>query len=380
MASFSDLLSQVKRSIREVSRRRDAGQVKGEGGCPGAHRRARARRVRAGLHPPREWIPRGFLELKIEDLVPERDREVILYCAGGTRSALAARSLRELGYTKVSSMAGGFRAWKKAGLRVRSPAHADRRAGQALQPAHHAARGRRARAGQAARREGAVPRRGRARARRRPVPGGGRGRHDRHRRRRRGRREQPAAAGAPQRRAARHAEGGERAQDAAAAQPRREGGRPPDPPDSARTSSRSSRATTWWSTAPTTSRRATCSTTRRSSSASRSCTRRSSASKARSRRSCRTPREGPCYRCLYPDPPPPGMAPSCQEAGVLGVLPGHRRHAAGQRGAQDHPRRRADAERGGCWCSTRWRPSSARSSCARTPSAGCARSGPRTSS
>jgi sulfur-carrier protein adenylyltransferase/sulfurtransferase len=34
------------------------------------------------------------------------------------------------------------------------------------------------------------------------------------------------------------------------------------------------------------------------------------------------PHEGPCYRCLYPDPPPPGMAPSCQEAGVLGVLPG----------------------------------------------------------
>src|SRR5690606_18607077 len=34
------------------------------------------------------------------------------------------------------------------------------------------------------------------------------------------------------------------------------------------------------------------------------------------------PNEGPCYRCLYPEPPPPGMAPSCQEAGVLGVLPG----------------------------------------------------------
>ncbi|MCA9655302.1 MAG: ThiF family adenylyltransferase, partial [Myxococcales bacterium] len=34
------------------------------------------------------------------------------------------------------------------------------------------------------------------------------------------------------------------------------------------------------------------------------------------------PDSGPCYRCLYPDPPPPGMAPSCQEAGVLGVLPG----------------------------------------------------------
>jgi len=35
-----------------------------------------------------------------------------------------------------------------------------------------------------------------------------------------------------------------------------------------------------------------------------------------------SPRKGPCYRCLYPVPPPPGMAPSCQEAGVLGVLPG----------------------------------------------------------
>jgi len=34
------------------------------------------------------------------------------------------------------------------------------------------------------------------------------------------------------------------------------------------------------------------------------------------------PKEGPCYRCLYPEPPPPGMVPSCQEAGVLGVLPG----------------------------------------------------------
>src|SRR6188768_2505943 len=52
-----------------------------------------------GSIPGARWIPRGFLEQRIEDAVPERDREVILYCASGNRSALAARSLNELGYT-----------------------------------------------------------------------------------------------------------------------------------------------------------------------------------------------------------------------------------------------------------------------------------------
>lgn len=61
-------------------------------------------------------IPRGFLELKIEDLERNHDREIIVYCAGGVRSALAARSLGELGYGKVSSMIGGFTGWKNKGL------------------------------------------------------------------------------------------------------------------------------------------------------------------------------------------------------------------------------------------------------------------------
>jgi len=69
-----------------------------------------------GYIPGAQWIPRGFLELRVEDQIPERSSEVILYCAGGTRSALAARSLAELGYTNVKSMAGGFSAWKRAGL------------------------------------------------------------------------------------------------------------------------------------------------------------------------------------------------------------------------------------------------------------------------
>ena len=52
-------------------------------------------------------------------------------------------------------------------------------------------------------------------------------------------------------------------------------------------------------------------------------------------------KDGPCYRCLYPEPPPPGLVPSCAEGGVLGVLPGHHRHDPGDRGGQVDPRHRA---------------------------------------
>ena len=74
-----------------------------------------------GYIPGATWIPRGFLEMRIEDAVPDRATKVILYCAGGNRSALAARSLHELGYTDVISMAGGFSAWKASGLTWKAP-------------------------------------------------------------------------------------------------------------------------------------------------------------------------------------------------------------------------------------------------------------------
>lgn len=60
-------------------------------------------------------VPRGFLDMRIEEAAPDRDAKVILYCAGGTRSLLAGRTMRELGYTNVVSMAGGFAAWKGGG-------------------------------------------------------------------------------------------------------------------------------------------------------------------------------------------------------------------------------------------------------------------------
>src|SRR3981189_2121560 len=75
----------------------------------------------AGMLPGAKPVPRGFLELRIEETVPDRGADVVLYCAGGTRSLLAARTLKDMGYTRVRSLAGGFSAWKSAGLPVETP-------------------------------------------------------------------------------------------------------------------------------------------------------------------------------------------------------------------------------------------------------------------
>lgn len=63
-------------------------------------------------------IPRGWLELKLEDLVPEKSKKVFLICAGGRRSLLAAAQARILGYSDISSVQGGFEDWKNRGLPV----------------------------------------------------------------------------------------------------------------------------------------------------------------------------------------------------------------------------------------------------------------------
>jgi len=61
-------------------------------------------------------LPRGFLEMRVEETVPDKQAHIIAYCAGGTRSLIAARTLKEMGYTNVVSMTGGFTAWKNAGM------------------------------------------------------------------------------------------------------------------------------------------------------------------------------------------------------------------------------------------------------------------------
>jgi rhodanese-related sulfurtransferase len=61
-------------------------------------------------------LGRGILERDIEKHFPDYDSELVLYCGGGYRSALAADSLQKMGYRRVFSMAGGFRGWKEKGL------------------------------------------------------------------------------------------------------------------------------------------------------------------------------------------------------------------------------------------------------------------------
>ncbi len=69
-----------------------------------------------GIVPTAILIPRGFLELRVESLAPDKDRPTVVYCASGTRSLLAARTLQQMGYSEVHSVAGGFDAWKAEGL------------------------------------------------------------------------------------------------------------------------------------------------------------------------------------------------------------------------------------------------------------------------
>jgi molybdopterin/thiamine biosynthesis adenylyltransferase/rhodanese-related sulfurtransferase len=71
---------------------------------------------RQGHIPEAVGIPRGFLELRIEEKVPDRKTPVILQCASGTRSLLAARNLRDLGYENLYNLQGGFNAWKDKGF------------------------------------------------------------------------------------------------------------------------------------------------------------------------------------------------------------------------------------------------------------------------
>jgi sulfur-carrier protein adenylyltransferase/sulfurtransferase len=74
-----------------------------------------------GYIPNAVHVPRGFLELRIEESVPDKSAPVLLYCAGGVRSMLAGKTLQDMGYTDVISLAGGYTAWKAAGLPTVQP-------------------------------------------------------------------------------------------------------------------------------------------------------------------------------------------------------------------------------------------------------------------
>ena len=70
----------------------------------------------AGHIPGALHLGRGIIERDIETKIPDKNAEIILYCGGGFRSALAAESLQKMGYTNVISMDGGMRAWRERKL------------------------------------------------------------------------------------------------------------------------------------------------------------------------------------------------------------------------------------------------------------------------
>lgn len=74
--------------------------------------------VRGGYLEGAISVPRGFLEMQITGQVPNPDQEIIVYCAGGVRSLLAGKVLQEMGYTNITSMAGGIGKWKEDGLDI----------------------------------------------------------------------------------------------------------------------------------------------------------------------------------------------------------------------------------------------------------------------
>lgn len=77
--------------------------------------------VAGGHLPEAVIIPRGFLEQRIEDAVPDRKKQIVIYCASGNRSALAVQTLELLGYTNAHNMSGGFSGWKQKGLKFDIP-------------------------------------------------------------------------------------------------------------------------------------------------------------------------------------------------------------------------------------------------------------------
>jgi molybdopterin/thiamine biosynthesis adenylyltransferase/rhodanese-related sulfurtransferase len=121
MPSFRDLLAETKASIREVDTATAATTLDDKTDGTVLLDVREADEYQQGAVPGAIHIPRGFLESQIESRVADRDAPILVYCAGGTRSAFAAKTLGELGYTDVVSVAGGFNKWKNEGRAWATP-------------------------------------------------------------------------------------------------------------------------------------------------------------------------------------------------------------------------------------------------------------------
>ena len=120
MATYRELLAQVKDEIDEVPAS-DVLDRLGDADRPLLLDVREQDEWQEGHLPRAIHVPRGNLESRVEAVIPDRSREIVVYCAAGARSAFAAKSLVELGYTNVTSMIGGFTDWKRNGYDFTTP-------------------------------------------------------------------------------------------------------------------------------------------------------------------------------------------------------------------------------------------------------------------
>ncbi len=110
MPEFKELVTQIKKEVMEIGPE-ELDEVKGEGA---AIIDVREREDCAnGSIPDAVNIPRGVLELNIDQVTTDKERPIVLFCGGGSRSALAAFMLQKMGFRNVYSLAGGYKGWKE---------------------------------------------------------------------------------------------------------------------------------------------------------------------------------------------------------------------------------------------------------------------------
>ena len=118
--NFKEMLAEVKQGIREISVDEVQSQLNGDRNFTLLDIREKDEWDEGHLDGA-VFLPRGFLEVKVEKVLTDKERPVIVYCAGGVRSALGAESLGKLGYKHVVSMAGGMSGWRNQGFEVVVP-------------------------------------------------------------------------------------------------------------------------------------------------------------------------------------------------------------------------------------------------------------------
>ena len=115
--SFQDIMAEARKEVPEVSAQQVNELLKQNGKSPIVIDVRESDEWRQGHLEGALPLPRGFLEIKVETAVPDKNAPIIAYCAGGVRSLLAAKAMKEMGYQNVSSMAGGYAAWKNGGFK-----------------------------------------------------------------------------------------------------------------------------------------------------------------------------------------------------------------------------------------------------------------------